>query len=318
MGGRPCQVQFSNISGTLFTIDRSQKQRPVRSVDNGVTWSPLAEDPTNGTAKSLHASPFHAGRLILSDFSRVFFSDDGGGSWELIFRVSLPSNVFVAGVHFTPALVKRADNLAFVGTNHGLLVVSQSKRTATNLGLRGIAQDSAMFAFAGSTNASSGCTRLCCIVAPRNSSQFAQYQFDEEGFDLPTGVFQLNFGDSAAGVSWVAMHDSLPRLSGNGGSAGLTNVAVGICTCVCLPLKVLVDIFIHSFIQTYNRCQRPTPAQCIWLEREFLRGISHGQQRRATWYYDLTSFQRLGGQTPMLGIAARSLGGSGAPSSTAP
>src|SRR4051794_31071093 len=55
-GGHESRVQPTGTIGTLYTIDYSSDlQRPTKSVDGGLTWTPLASDPTGGGAQYLFA-----------------------------------------------------------------------------------------------------------------------------------------------------------------------------------------------------------------------------------------------------------------------
>src|SRR5205823_713194 len=90
------RVQFTSDPSVLYTLDFSQNQvRPSRSTDAGVTWTSLPNDPTFGGAFAIFADPAGSGRLILSEYTVIYSSQDGGATWTTVFTTA-DSNL---GVH---------------------------------------------------------------------------------------------------------------------------------------------------------------------------------------------------------------------------
>jgi photosystem II stability/assembly factor-like uncharacterized protein len=109
-------------------------------VDGGVTWQPLAGDPTGGGAFALFADPDATNRLIVSDYSNVYFSSDGGETFNVEFTEG--NGCYLAGAFFDGANI-------FVGTEFGLLV-STNDGTSFTLTAGGIdTNNEVIFSFAG-------------------------------------------------------------------------------------------------------------------------------------------------------------------------
>ena len=141
-GNRESQVRFTNNPSISFAIDYTgDLARPSKSIDGGVTWNRLANDPTSGEAYTLFADPNSATKLIVSDYSRIYLSTDGGSTFSQKFSTSSGSGCFVAGAFFD-------GNTIYAGTNQGLLVSTNGGAfTAASVG--GIPAAEAMVSFAG-------------------------------------------------------------------------------------------------------------------------------------------------------------------------
>ena len=234
-GGRWVNVQFTSVFGTLFVkSDGIDGTRPKTSTDNGVTWAPVRDDPTGGAATSLWGDPTEPGTLLLTDAKRLYHSNQGGRTWTDSFaNLAHPEEgFFVAGV----AWLGQADGAgpagsALVGTNQGLLLVEHGgdgRSGAVQLGATGLPADQAMFSFAGGT--SGGNSRLYCLTAPRNLSQFAEWQWDEQGFYSALGLYtaEIQWGSdpAAARATWTQVQKLPGTLAGNGGTLGASRVVM--------------------------------------------------------------------------------------------
>src|SRR6185503_9764221 len=141
-GNRESQVRFTNNPSISFAIDYTgDLARPSKSTDSGLTWKRLTADPTSGEAYTLFTDPNSATKLIVSDYSRIYLSTDGGSTFSQKFSTSAGNGCFVAGAFFD-------DNTIYAGTNQGLLVSTNSGVfTAASVG--GIPAAEAMVSFAG-------------------------------------------------------------------------------------------------------------------------------------------------------------------------
>jgi photosystem II stability/assembly factor-like uncharacterized protein len=95
-------VTFTSNPQILYAISEQQQYYfPVRSSDGGRTWNPI-NDPTFGGAYYIHADPASTNRLILSDYTDVYFSSDGGANWTIAFsEISDGADgCYIAGVLF--------------------------------------------------------------------------------------------------------------------------------------------------------------------------------------------------------------------------
>ncbi len=113
---------------------------PKKSIDGGDTWDPLANDPTYSEAYSLYADPASSNRILISNYSTLYFSNDGGINFSSSYSSS--DSLHIAGVFWD-------GNNIFVGTQEGLLVSTDGGINFSLSGAEGIPADEAMVSFAG-------------------------------------------------------------------------------------------------------------------------------------------------------------------------
>src|SRR5439155_907596 len=85
-GGHEARVQFTEDPNIRYSIDYSNVNgtdlvRPSKSVDGGLTWQAIASDPTGAGAFYLFADPNNHNRLVVTDYTTLYFSTDGGQTW---------------------------------------------------------------------------------------------------------------------------------------------------------------------------------------------------------------------------------------------
>lgn len=191
-GGIESQVRFSSDPQVLYSIDLADDLRnPVKSIDGGLTWTPLAGDPTWGEAYSLWVDPASTERLLLSSYGELFFSDDGGASFSSKWSAS---DLHIAGVLFDGQEI-------YVGTQAGLLVSDDGGVTFAAAGVTGIGGDEAIVSFAGAREGS--IVRLWAVTLGSGDVWPLVTGSDFEGFQ---SVYRLHWGDSA----WTDVGSSLP------------------------------------------------------------------------------------------------------------
>ncbi|MCX6154325.1 MAG: T9SS type A sorting domain-containing protein [Candidatus Kapabacteria bacterium] len=79
-------VQFTSDPKILYTIDNNEfGMFPKKSPDAGVTWSKLNSDPTSGGSYQLFASDLVSNKVIITDYSNVYYTNDGGNNFSKIF-----------------------------------------------------------------------------------------------------------------------------------------------------------------------------------------------------------------------------------------
>lgn len=119
-GGIDTPVRFTSDPNVLYSTRLSDVvwgyRTPIKSTDGGATWSPLAGDPTDHEAYFLDADPDRTNRVILANYSDVYYSSDGGASFTLIYNTpgSQP-DARIAGVVWD-------DDRIIIGTKYGLIV----------------------------------------------------------------------------------------------------------------------------------------------------------------------------------------------------
>ena len=160
------QLQGGNIAGRVsFTSDpqilyalngANDQNRPARSTDGGLTWAFLASDPTSGGAYSFYADPTSTTRMLLSDYSHLYYSSNGGASFSQKFTANVNGGgCHVAGVFFDGSTI-------YVGTNAGLLTSTDGGATFAVSNIGGMQQDEVMLSFAGAKQGQT--IRFFCIV----------------------------------------------------------------------------------------------------------------------------------------------------------
>lgn len=169
------QIQVSNSAGCVqftadptcmyaidaTTLNGSDTRRPSKSTDGGTTWTVIASDPTGGSAFSLYASYADPLKLVVADYSSMYFSADGGGSWRLIYRTRSASGIHVAGAVFLEGEI-------FIGLSTGVVYSNDGGAVFTHrrdlVGLDTATQ--AIFSFdAARSSTAASATLVAAVVA---------------------------------------------------------------------------------------------------------------------------------------------------------
>ena len=149
-----CQVQFTSAPSVLYAIDYTfEEPAPAKSLDGGLTWARLSSDPTGGGAYTILADPSRTDRVLVSSYDTLYFSSDGGVTWNARYAVS--GGLWVAGAFFDGSSI-------YVGTNAGLLVSTNGGNSFSPSSAGGIPVDEAMVSFAGAREGS--VLRFLCVT----------------------------------------------------------------------------------------------------------------------------------------------------------
>ncbi len=155
-GSRQSQVRFTSNSLIRYAIDYTgDLATPTRSTDGGATWTQLASDPTGNEAYALYVDDSSTSRILVSDYSNIYFSSNGGSTFTQKFSTASGSGCFVAGAFFDGTNI-------YVGTNLGLLVSTNNGATFALSSVGGISATQAMTSFAGAKQGAT--TRLFCVT----------------------------------------------------------------------------------------------------------------------------------------------------------
>jgi photosystem II stability/assembly factor-like uncharacterized protein len=188
-GNRESQVRFTSNPLILYALDYTgDVVTPSKSTDGGTTWSRLVNDPTSGGAYSLFADPSSTTRLIVSDYSHLYLSTDGGNSFGLKFTTASGNGCFVGGAFFDGSVI-------YAGTNLGLLVSTGAGAFAAAV-VGGIPATEAMVSFAGSKQGAT--LRFFCVTL--DSSDVYPGLFTEGSYFSYHGVYALDVGQA----NWVS------------------------------------------------------------------------------------------------------------------
>lgn len=163
-GNRHCFVRFTSDPNVLYALNFkpsgfSDAITPSKSIDGGATWTAIT-DPTDG-AYDLFADCGSTTRLIINSWGQLYFSSDGGTTWNL--RYTCADNgagLYIAGVFFDGSSI-------YVGTNDGLLVSTNGGASFTLSTVTGIPTTKQIISFAGAKQG--GTTRLFALVVDAGS-----------------------------------------------------------------------------------------------------------------------------------------------------
>jgi hypothetical protein len=183
-GGHNSHVRFTSDPSVLFAVhvpDELEYGTPVRSIDGGETWTALAGDTTGGEAYSLYADPSSTNRILVSSYDTLYFSGDGGTSFQ---SVHSAGDLHIAGVFWDGANI-------FVGTQVGLLVSSNGGTSFGLSSIGGIPANEAMVTFAGGKQG--GVVRFFTVTLDSGS---VWPGITGEGIWDYKGVYRLDWGEA--------------------------------------------------------------------------------------------------------------------------
>lgn len=126
-------ISYNNVSGLSF---------PVKSTDNGLTWTPIPGADTTQNTYTVDVDYNNPGRVVLSYYAQICFSSNGGTSFTPIHTATVSGDGnTVGGVFFDGANI-------YIGTNDGVLVSTTSGASWTTATLTGIPATEKIMSFA--------------------------------------------------------------------------------------------------------------------------------------------------------------------------
>ena len=190
-GGHNSKIIFTSNQNIRYTIDYTNDQAlPVKTIDGGITWNVLAGNPdwTEETF-SINADYNNSNRVIISYYGSIYFSNDGGNSFNNIHNAVIGgSGVLVGGVFFDEQKI-------FIGTNDGLLVSTDGGSTFNTDPSSGIQPGQQIFSFAGAKQGNT--TRFFILTGDVNNMYVGIMGWDYWGFIR--GVYSMDYGSN----NWV-------------------------------------------------------------------------------------------------------------------
>jgi hypothetical protein len=194
-GGRQAIVNFTGNPSVLYAIDLTSidggdTMTPSQSLDGGNTWQRLPGDPTGGGAFALFADPNSTNRLLVSDYTQIYFSTNGGANFTTNFTNAPMSGngCFVSGAFFDGPNI-------YAGTSAGLVVSTNGGKTFALSTAGGIPASQAMVSFAGAKQG--GTTRFYCVTL--NAGDVYPGMDIEGYYDSYLSVYTLDWGQA----NWV-------------------------------------------------------------------------------------------------------------------
>lgn len=193
-GNRSTHVQFTSDPNTLYAIDNTSisggdTHRPSRSTDGGSTWTPLANDPTTLETYFLFADPASTQRFFVTDYSTLFFTTNGGISFNAVFTNNSGSGCYVAGAYFDQPTI-------FIGTTTGLLISTNGGASFAISAVGGIPPTEEMATLSGAKE--NGTTRLFCSTVAQGTL-YSGILFEDVYGGATRKLYTLDIGQT----NWV-------------------------------------------------------------------------------------------------------------------
>jgi hypothetical protein len=192
-GGHYSAIRFTSDSQILYslTYDNGNYAMATKSSDGGTTWNLLAGDPLpNDDKYSIWADSSRTDRVIVSGWSEIFSSIDGGKSFTSVYSTVSQSGILVGGVFFDL-------NNIYLGTSEGLLVSNNGGASFTMQATPGIPVGEAISSFAGAR--SGGKLRFFALTGAAGNV----YPMDAPGGDYSGFIKGIYSIDDATG-SWTS------------------------------------------------------------------------------------------------------------------
>ncbi|MBS1910564.1 MAG: hypothetical protein JST22_01135 [Bacteroidetes bacterium] len=189
------RIEFTSDPAILYSLSiLNDAAHPAKSTDGGATWHPLANDPTGNDAFNLIADPTSTTRLLLTDYTTLYVSTDGGASFAQRYQITDGSGCHMAGAFFD-------GNTIYLGTNAGLLVSPNNGASFSPAPVTGIPATEAIVSMAGAKQGNT--TRLLCVTLGK-SDVYAGITGADHGSYV--GVYTLDIGSSV----WVSHKGAIP------------------------------------------------------------------------------------------------------------
>ncbi len=154
------KMYFTSHPDTLFTLNndyRNVRQFVYRSDDGGKTWHPIGQDPTQGETLYLLVDPDRTQRLIISDYHKLYFSNDGGNSFKEAYQAD--DNIYLGGVYWE-------NDSIYIGSNDGLLRSIDGGGTFSKMPVENLEQDMGILSLSGIKE--NGKLQFFCSIRNKN------------------------------------------------------------------------------------------------------------------------------------------------------
>lgn len=189
-GGHEARVQFTEDPNIRYSLDYtnvagSDLVRPSKSTNGGQSWQALTNDPTGGEAIYLFADPTNHNRLVVTDYTHLYFSGDGGQSWALKYTASNSGAGLLVGGAFWDG-----SNI-YLGTNSGLLVSSNGGGSFSVANVGGLPAGQLILSFAGAKQG--GTTRFLIVTNDSGDNYAGVPGYDNGGGE---NVLTLDWGQA--------------------------------------------------------------------------------------------------------------------------
>jgi len=182
----PSMVQFTNNPNIRYCIsfnNNSGNGYTTKTIDGGATWS-LTTDATGGNGVWLtYANPQNSNQLIVSDYSDLYFSNDGGTTFgPALYTDHTGAGAYIAGTFFDGLNI-------YICTNIGLLVSTTGGTSWSGPTMTGIPGTENIISCAGAK--SGGITRFFCITQAAADVYVGETGDNNNGY---ANVYSMDYG----------------------------------------------------------------------------------------------------------------------------
>lgn len=183
-GNNGAKVQFTNNPLIIYCINfENDLMTPHKSTNSGINWSPLSTDPTFGEAYSLNCDINNSNNILISDYTTLYFSSNGGTSFTQ--KYNNPNGCYVAGVFFDGSNI-------YVGLDNGVLVSTNSGSSFIFSTVTGISGTESIVSFTGGKN--SGTVRFFCVTLNNGDVYPGVTGADHYGYK---NVYSIDWGQAS-------------------------------------------------------------------------------------------------------------------------
>ncbi|HKC67702.1 MAG TPA: hypothetical protein VKG26_05695, partial [Bacteroidia bacterium] len=199
-GGHDSYVSFTNNANILYTVDYTNFDsasyiRPMKSTNGGATWTALTNDPyasnPDGSIERLFADYNNPNHVVLADYSTIYFSPDGGATFNLIHTCYYTgAGNHIAGVFFD-------GNNIYIGSYDGLFYSTNGGTTFSKMAVTGMGANEKMLSFSGAHEGST--VRFLCLTADSNNV-YSGFQYGSDYNGALVGVYTMDNANS----TWVS------------------------------------------------------------------------------------------------------------------
>ncbi len=177
-------VRFTNNPNIRYSINYANNQiLPVKSSDGGINWSTLTGNPdASEETYSIWADYNNSNRVIISYYSYIYFSNDGGNTFTNIHTaLDNGAGIVIGGVFFD-------GNNIYIGTNDGIIESVNGGSNFNTLTTTGLPTNERIFSFAAGKQG--GVIRFFCVTGDVNNLYAGQLGSDYWGF--LKGVYSMD------------------------------------------------------------------------------------------------------------------------------
>lgn len=174
----------NNIRYCLSVNPDDGTMSPRKSMDAGLSWNTM-NDPTSNDAFYIAANPNTTNQLIITDYSNLFISQDGGLNFQLKYSTSEGGGLHIAGVFWDGSTI-------YIGTSVGLIYSTNGGNSFSIHTASGLPAGQTIYSFSGARV--NNTVRLYALTAYDNDIWAGIHPNDYWGH--PNGIYSLEIGNN--------------------------------------------------------------------------------------------------------------------------